>query len=107
MLSMAPIAPRRHGPRIAAAFIACGALIGGPIKAMAAPDPMEIALNLASMLRSARTVIADNQKLINEPSSSDKGFTGRVVVTRALENFASDWAPTRPLSAPIPCKGAS
>jgi hypothetical protein len=80
-------APRRRGLRIVAAFIACGALISYPIKAIAAPDPMELALNLASMLRSARTVIANNQKLINEPSRGNKGFTGQVVVTKALENF--------------------
>ncbi len=78
---------RRRGMRIAAAFIACGALIGDPIKAMADADPLELALNLASMLRSARTVIANNQGLINEPSSGDKGFTGQVVITKVLKNF--------------------
>ena len=39
------------------------------------------------MLRSARTVIANNQGLINEPSSGDKGFTGQVVITKVLKNF--------------------
>ncbi|MBL4905962.1 MAG: DUF3365 domain-containing protein [Sneathiella sp.] len=47
----------------------------------------EIALNLATLLRSARAVISDNQKKINDASLGDKGLTANVVVTIAKENF--------------------
>ena len=68
--------------RLPAALVVFCFLFGDPARVMAADDPMEIALNLAGLLRSARTVIADNQALINEPSTGDKGFTGQVVVEK-------------------------
>lgn len=51
-------------------------------------DPeFEIAIDLATMLRSARSVIAENQNLINDPSIGDKGLGADVVQSRALEKF--------------------
>jgi hypothetical protein len=63
--------------------------LGAPkiVSAAAAGDELAIALDLATMLRSARSVIAENQKLINDPSVGDKGLSGTVVKTRALEKF--------------------
>ena len=48
---------------------------------------METALKLASLLRSARSVIAANQDLINAPSGSDKGLTGERVLEVATEAY--------------------
>lgn len=48
---------------------------------------LEIALDLARMLQSARSVIAENQKLINDASIGDKGLSGDIVLARALEKF--------------------
>jgi hypothetical protein len=47
----------------------------------------QIALSIAEMLRSARTVISANQPLINDPAIGDKGLTGAVVLARAKERY--------------------
>ncbi len=47
----------------------------------------EIALSLAEMLRSARTVIATHQDLINDATIGDKGLTGEVVLAKAIEIY--------------------
>ena len=47
----------------------------------------EIALSLATLLRSARAVISDNQAHINGASIGDKGLSGTAVVTQAKANF--------------------
>lgn len=73
------------------ALIAVFVLAFHPAAAVAAAeaDKLEIALDLATMLRSARSVIAENQKLINDASVGDKGLSGGVVQARALEKFRS------------------
>jgi hypothetical protein len=48
---------------------------------------METALRLASLLRSARSVIAANQDLINSPTGGDKGLTGERVLEMATEAY--------------------
>ncbi len=53
----------------------------------AAESNEEIALNLATLLRSARAVISDNQKLINDASKGDKGLSADFVVNKAKSNF--------------------
>jgi hypothetical protein len=58
---------------------------------------LEIALNLANMLRSARTVIATNQALINDPSIGDKGLSGNTVLAKAVEIY-KDTTGTNPRS---------
>src|SRR5262249_21164319 len=58
--------------------------------ASAAPPADEdamIAQNLAEMLRDARTVISNNQELINNPELGDKHLTGRVVLDQAVAGY--------------------
>jgi len=43
-----------------------------------------IAMRLADLLRSARTVISLNQNLINDPTKGDKGLTGEKVLADAI-----------------------
>ncbi len=50
-------------------------------------ENLEIALSLAKMLQSARTVVARNQSLINDPNVGDKGLSSDVVVARAIEIY--------------------
>lgn len=57
---------------------------------------------MATMLRSARSVIANNQKLINDASRGDKGLSGDVVLAKAVEKF---WATKG--GAPMDFGGAS
>ena len=46
-----------------------------------------IALSLATMLRSARTVVSERQDLINDPDRGDKGLTGEAVVEATVQNY--------------------
>lgn len=73
--------------RIAAA-LALAILIALPTSPVRADDgDLDIALGLATMLRSARTVIAENQGLINDPAVGDKGLDGETVLKEAIANF--------------------
>ncbi len=47
----------------------------------------EIALSMSTLLRSARAVISDKQKHINNPDIGDKGLSADVVVGIAKENY--------------------
>lgn len=47
-----------------------------------------IAQSLAELLRDARTVISNNQELINNPELGDKQLTGQVVLDQALKSYA-------------------
>ena len=60
--------------------------------ASAAPseDDMAIAQSLAEMLRDARTVISDQQDLINDPQLGDKHLTGEVVLEQAVARYFKD-----------------
>jgi hypothetical protein len=56
----------------------------------AAPPPDEdaaIAKSLAEMLQAARTVISNNQDLINNPALGDKHLTGQVVLDQAVKGY--------------------
>jgi len=56
----------------------------------AAPPSAEdaaIAQSLAEMLRDARTVISNNQELINNPELGDKHLTGQVVLDQAVKSY--------------------
>ncbi|MBL4906923.1 MAG: hypothetical protein JKX94_05670, partial [Sneathiella sp.] len=80
----------KHFRIIAASSLVALALITVPPNAtvtVAAESNEEIALNLATLLRSARAVISDNQKLINDASKGDKGLSAEFVVAKAKENF--------------------
>ncbi len=47
----------------------------------------EIAVSVATLLRSARAVISDKQKHINNPDIGDKGLSADVVIGIAKENY--------------------
>ena len=67
-------------------FAAVGLLLFATVSPVTAGET-ETAIDLANLLRSARTVIADNQKLINNSSIGNKGLTGKAVVDKALIIF--------------------
>ena len=46
-----------------------------------------IAQNLSEMLRDARTVISDNEALINDPALGDKNLTGQKVLADAIKRY--------------------
>ena len=55
--------------------------------AQAATSNEDIALSMATLLRSARAVISKNQKHINDASKGDKGLSSDVVLAKAKENY--------------------
>ena len=61
-------------------------LYGIPSSVSAGSD-LDTAEKLATLLRSARTVISANQDLINDATIVDKGLTGDVVARRATKLF--------------------
>ena len=66
-------------------------LVIAPAAVGAAPPADEdaaIAQNLAEMLRDARTVVSNNQDLINNPDLGDKHLTGQVVLEQAVKSYA-------------------
>lgn len=69
--------------------VALGSSLPGiPVQAQdRATQEMATALRLASLLRSARSVIASNQDLINDPKGRDKGLTGDHVLKLASEAY--------------------
>ena len=74
------------GLRALAALALAFVLVGpGLAFAAATDDDVEIALSIASLLRSSRTVISANQDRINDPSIGDKGLSGDAVVQKAIE----------------------
>jgi Protein of unknown function (DUF3365) len=50
-------------------------------------EDLAIALSLAKLLQSGRTVISRNQDLINDPAKGDKGLSGDVVLAETIENY--------------------
>jgi hypothetical protein len=52
-----------------------------------ADEDAVIAQSLAEMLRDARTVISNNQDLINNPELGDKHLTGQVVLEQAVKSY--------------------
>ena len=69
-------------------------LIAGPAASAAvgaappADEDAVIAQSLAEMLRDARTVISNNQELINNPELGDKHLSGQVVLDQAVKSYA-------------------
>ena len=64
------------------------------VSAALAADPTAeedamIAQGLAQMLQAARTVISNNQGLINNPDLGDKHLTGQVVLNQAIKSYAA------------------
>jgi hypothetical protein len=52
-----------------------------------ADEDAAIAQNLAEMLRDARTVISNNQDLVNNPELGDKHLTGHAVLDQAVKSY--------------------
>lgn len=79
-----------RAPRSAALALFLAGLI--PVAAICQTAPADqdavIAGNLSEMLQDARTVISNNQDLINNPELGDKHLTGQVVVDQAEESFS-------------------
>ena len=82
----------RRGLRLGVYVIACAAVmvaswtVATRIRADDSEE-VQIALSLAKMLQSGRTVISSNQALINDPERGDKGLTGDVVLAATTENY--------------------
>jgi uncharacterized protein DUF3365 len=52
-------------------------------------DDTVIAQSLAEMLRDGRTIVSNNQDLINDPDLGNKHLTGKVVVDQAAKAYAA------------------
>lgn len=63
----------------------------GQVRSQDHQQELEIANSLANTLRAARTVIANNQTLINDASVEDKGLTGDKVVAETITRVEKDW----------------
>jgi hypothetical protein len=79
---------------VRAALLTILLLCGAAIAALAAPDAAgddpAIARSLAEMLRDARTVVSNNQNLINNPDIGDKGLTGKKILDEAVQRYKSE-----------------
>jgi len=71
--------------RVLAALALALAVWAPGLAVAAVDDDVDVALSVASLLRSARTVISTNQDRINDPKLGDKGLSGDVVVRMAVE----------------------
>jgi hypothetical protein len=79
------IAKLRH---LLLALILSGLFLPPSIAALAPEDEdTVIALSLAQMLRSARTVISESQAKIDDPALGDKGLSGKVVLDLAIQKY--------------------
>lgn len=85
--------------RLAVACITGLIVLTGSVSA-APTGNIDTALSLANLLRSARTVIANNQELINDPGIGDKGVTGKAVMEKALRIFQKRTGHAVPLKDP-------
>ena len=69
----------------------CVLLAIAPTTVAAAGPPADedaiIAQSLAEMLRDARTVVSNNQDLINNPDLGDKHLTGQVVLDQSVKRY--------------------
>ena len=71
---------------IVAATVLAVLVLGKAMLASEAEDT-RTALSLAKLLQSARSVISQNQPLINDPTIGDKGLTGDVVLAATIEAY--------------------
>ena len=71
------------------ALLITGALVFGGRSALRRRPGEDaiIAQNLAEMLRDARTVISNNQDLINNPELGEKHLTGQAVLARGRQEL--------------------
>lgn len=81
---------KKVGPRIGIAATAMYFLLFAAIGQMANAQVLEerdVAFSLATLLRSARSVVSDAQSLINDPAIGNKGFTSEYVLEETLFNY--------------------
>ena len=70
--------------------LVAGAFVSAEVAvAQTSADDRATALSIATMLRSARSVIGSKQAEINEASDGDKGLTGDVILAEAVEAYLS------------------
>ena len=70
------------------AVLIAGVAASAPIRAASpADEDAAIAQSLAEMLRDARTIISNNQDLINNPELGDKHLTGQAVLDQAVKSY--------------------
>jgi uncharacterized protein DUF3365 len=93
MLDKRSAAGKATGPQVIAAVV-IGLLVGwspslGAIadNATASGKDEAVAASLAEMLRDARTIISNNEDLINDPTLGDKHLTGTKVKAEAIELY--------------------
>src|SRR5690348_7512118 len=72
------------------ALVVAGLAPCAAIGAAPADDDMAIAQSLAGILRDARTVISNQQDLINNPQLGEKHLTGEVVLEQALAIYTKE-----------------
>src|SRR6516225_8585902 len=71
-----------------ATVLIAGVAASVPIRAASpADEDAMIAQSLAEMLRDARTVVSNNQDLINNPDLGDKHLTGQVVLDQSIKRY--------------------
>ena len=79
----------RNQPRVFFVLLVAGVM---PIATLgtenSTDDDRAIAQSLAEMLQDARTIISNEQDLINDPQLGDKHLTGEVVLDRAIELYS-------------------
>ena len=70
------------------AVLIAGVAASAPIRAASpADEDAAIAQSLAEMLRDARTIISNNQDLINNPELGDKHLSGQAVLDQAVKSY--------------------
>jgi Protein of unknown function (DUF3365) len=70
------------------AVLIAGVAASAPVRAASPADEDAMtAQSLAEMLQNARTVISNNQDLINNPELGDKHLTGQVVLDQAVKSY--------------------
>jgi len=84
-----PSPPRSWSLLLLLVFCGFGVAFASPSAPTAASEAEDTAIadSLAHMLQAARSVISDNQDLINDPAVGNKGLTGAVVLARSVAAY--------------------
>ena len=90
MKNAATLRRRAVRPALLALMLLCSAPFSVSAAPKAAGDDPPIAQSLAEMLRDARTVVSNNQDLINNPEIGDKGLTGKKILGEAVQRYKSE-----------------
>ncbi|MGB3313466.1 MAG: hypothetical protein WBB85_03565, partial [Albidovulum sp.] len=64
----------------------CLASLSVPARARSA-DEVELGNRLAAVLRAGRSVVSNNQELINDPAAGDKNLTGNAFQRLVIEAY--------------------